>query len=273
MDGPTDPSTDLPADLNEGILKQSDGVARILAQLYDWEHDGFDEDVALYRAFARRTGGPVLEIACGSGRVMLGIAEEGLPVVGIDSSAVMLHRAKARLERAGLAADLVAGDITLDLPSGPFGLILAPLDGFGLVPNTELQIALLRRVAGLLSSNGRFVFDLVALGALEGQPQGIPVLQHAGFSEELDAQATKWIVRRVSTSSQTIELSCLYDVTWSDGVLRRYEELVALRFFSRFEIGLLLAAGGLKLEAVYGDYGLGPYTDTSERLIGVAARI
>ena len=61
-------------------------VRSALARYYDWEHADYDIDVPLYLDFARRTGGPILELACGSGRLMGPLLELGEEVVGLDSS-------------------------------------------------------------------------------------------------------------------------------------------------------------------------------------------
>lgn len=253
-------------------MAADDPADRILAQLYDWEHDDFREDVALYKAFALRTGGPVLELACGSGRVLEALAEDGLAVAGLDRSGAMLARARARLARFGQRVTLVEGDINRDVPPGDFSLILAPLDGFGLAAQTDMQITLLRRAASALSRGGLLVLDLVSPGFLEGQPQEVPILQRSGYCAEIDAHVAKWVVRRVSAASESIELVCFYDVTSPGHELRRYEHVVRFRFFSRYEIELLLSAGGLTLTAVYGGYELEPFSDTSERLIVIAGR-
>src|SRR5438093_8785643 len=77
-----------------------------LPRLYDWEHDPYVADVAVQVALARRFGGPVLELACGSGRLLAPLANAGLHITGIDSSPEMLARARERLSRLGLNAEL-----------------------------------------------------------------------------------------------------------------------------------------------------------------------
>src|SRR5438093_4178608 len=94
----------------------------LLACLYDWEHDAFQEDVDMYASFARRSGGPVLELACGSGRVLDGVSAQGLEVVGLDRSPAMLRRAERRLARRG--PRLVEGDLADELPDGQFPLVI-----------------------------------------------------------------------------------------------------------------------------------------------------
>src|SRR5947207_602146 len=61
-----------------------------LAPLYDWEHAGFELDGAMYLGLARRSGGPILDAACGTGRVAFRLAASGYDVVGVDSSTGML---------------------------------------------------------------------------------------------------------------------------------------------------------------------------------------
>jgi len=65
--------------------------ARLLAQLYDWEHDRYLADVEVHLALAARFGGPVLELACGSGRLLAPVAQAGFRATGVDSSSAMLE--------------------------------------------------------------------------------------------------------------------------------------------------------------------------------------
>src|SRR5437773_1229256 len=69
------------------------------ARLYDWEHDGYVLDIPVHLGFARRFGGPVLELACGSGRILGPLAQAGFACAGVDSSSAMLGRARQRLQR------------------------------------------------------------------------------------------------------------------------------------------------------------------------------
>ena len=71
-------------------------------------------------------------------------------------------------------------------------------------------------------------------------------------------------------STQELELRCFYDVVRSGGALVRLHETVRLRYFCRYEVELLLAAAGLEIEGIFGDYNLGPLRDESERMIVLA---
>jgi SAM-dependent methyltransferase len=265
--------------VSEGQTSAADSKSwsreRLLARLYDWEHDSFQADVDFYVQLARRTGGPVLELACGSGRVLSGIGREGLSVVGVDRSEAMLERARTRLEGARNAATLVAADLHANLdgrvPDGPFPLILLALDAFGLVPEPGRQLKLLRALRRRLAEDGLLVLDLVHVAPLFDEPQDVLVFQQAGDDPETGSQVMKWMVRRLHPATQTLELLSIHDLSWPDGKTRRLTESLALRYFSRFEVEHLLAAAGLEVEAIYGDYELSDFADDSPRLLIMAS--
>ncbi|HSC28646.1 MAG TPA: methyltransferase domain-containing protein, partial [Vicinamibacterales bacterium] len=85
------------------------------APFYDWENARTlaRRDVAFWQRLAGVQEGPVLELGCGTGRILVPVAKTGASLVGIDRSAPMLARARTRLRRAGLAGRtrLVRGDI------------------------------------------------------------------------------------------------------------------------------------------------------------------
>jgi SAM-dependent methyltransferase len=247
------------------------GPAGLLAQLYDWEHDAFSADVELYTSLAQRTGGPILEPACGSGRVLESLARRGLHVVGFDSSPEMLTRARGRLDGLERASVSLA-NLADPLPPGPFRLVILALDAFGLVEETGAQIELLRRIHDAMANDALLVLDLVHAAPLFEEPQGIPVLQQSGVDREIEARVTKWMVRRLLPSTQHLVLDCFYDLAWEDGSFTRLEETVRLRYFSRYEIELLLAAAELDVESISGDYGAEPFHDESPRMIVLAGR-
>ncbi len=241
-----------------------------LARLYDWEHDEFQADAELYVQLARRTGGPVLDLACGSGRILAPLTLAGFEVVGVDRSAAMLERARIRLGASANRACLTHGDMLKRLPDREFPLVLLALDAFGFATDTEQQLALLRAVRRCLPANGLIALDLVRVAPLFDEVQGVPVLQRAGVEPESGANVVKWMVRTLHPAIQQLELLSLYDLTWPNGETRRLMETVQLRYYSRYELEHLLRRVGLAVEAVYGDYDLGELEDASPRLIVLA---
>jgi ubiquinone/menaquinone biosynthesis C-methylase UbiE len=136
------------------------------APFYDWENARTfgRRDVPFWRRFALGRGGRVLELGCGTGRVLMPLARAGVPIVGIDRSAPMLDRARRRLRRmrAARAAALVRGDIrTLPFGGDAFDVVIAPYGILQSLTRDADLAAALRSIAGVLRAGGAFGLDLV----------------------------------------------------------------------------------------------------------------
>ena len=137
------------------------------APFYDWENAQTvgRRDVAFWTRMASAAKGPVLELGCGTGRIAMPVAKAGATVVGIDRSAPMLDRARARARRArmGSRVQLVRGDIRhLPFPDRTFPLVMAP---YGILQSllAERDLArTLEAVARVLTRKGTFGLELVA---------------------------------------------------------------------------------------------------------------
>jgi SAM-dependent methyltransferase len=143
------------------------------AAYYDWENRQTvgRRDIAFWSDFASRASSGrarhrrVLELGCGTGRVAIPLAKTGVRVVGIDRSASMLARARARVQRARLAAgvQLVRGDIRhLPFPDKTFPLVMAPYGILQSLLDEDLLRATLADVNRVLSRSGTFGLELVA---------------------------------------------------------------------------------------------------------------
>ncbi|HEY2730591.1 MAG TPA: class I SAM-dependent methyltransferase [Polyangia bacterium] len=138
------------------------------ATLYDWEYRRRREDLGFYRMLADERGGPVLDLGCGTGRLMVPLLRDGHVVVGIDHAPAMLARAGERVARLPLSgrrrALLVRGDLRrLAVEAAPrFALAIVAFHGIQhLVTDAEL-LGLLRRVRAALIPGGWLAFDLFA---------------------------------------------------------------------------------------------------------------
>jgi SAM-dependent methyltransferase len=137
------------------------------AAFYDWENARTvgRRDVAFWRGLARRTGGRVLELGCGTGRVLVPLARAGVPIVGVDRSTPMLARGRQKLRRLRTPVDarLVRGDIR-DLPfaSGEaFTLVMAPYGILQSLLRDRDLARTLEAVHRVLEPCGLFGIDLV----------------------------------------------------------------------------------------------------------------
>ena len=137
------------------------------APFYDWENAQTvgRRDVPFWTRLASAARGPVLELGCGTGRIAMPVAKAGATVVGIDRSAPMLDRARARVKRARLGSRvrLVRGDIRhLPFPDRTFPLVMAP---YGILQSLLVERDLTRTleaVTRVLTRKGTFGLELVA---------------------------------------------------------------------------------------------------------------
>jgi len=136
-----------------------------IARLYDPWSRSVVEDVAFYVDEAARSGGPVLELGVGTGRIAIPIAAEGTQVIGIDLSEGMLAVARERAELAAVSVDLRQGDLRDPPVQGVFPLIVIPFRTLLHMETDADRRAALRTVARLLAPGGRFVFDVFTPGA------------------------------------------------------------------------------------------------------------
>jgi SAM-dependent methyltransferase len=131
-----------------------------LGRRYDAWCRSVTEDIPFYVELALAAGGQVLEVGVGSGRVAVPTALAGVPVVGVDSSAVMLHLARQRAAPHDVSLQLVQADMR-DLPDlGRFALVTVPFRAFLHLRDDAERLAVLRALHARLQPGGTLAFDV-----------------------------------------------------------------------------------------------------------------
>jgi SAM-dependent methyltransferase len=238
-----------------------------IADLYDSVIPYRDRpDVDFFVEAAVQASGPVLEIGCGTGRVLVPIARAGVDIVGLDLSPHMLAVCRQRLQRESAAvqskARLVQADMRdFDL-SRTFRLITLPFRPFQHLVSVGDQRSCLDTIRRHLDENGRLILDLFnpSLDALASRREG----QEIGEEPESSTADGRRIVRRHKIVAhdrfnQINHVEILYYITHPDG---REEHLVhsfAMRYLFRFEAEHLLARCGFEVEQLYADFDKNPY--------------
>jgi len=135
-----------------------------IATIYDPWSRSVTEDVDFYVDQALASGGPVVELAVGTGRIAVHIAEAGIRVIGVDSSTEMLAVARAAAESAGVAGlvDLRVGDLRDPPVSERVPLAICPFRSLLHMEMEGEKLRALRAARELLEPEGRFVFDVFA---------------------------------------------------------------------------------------------------------------
>ena len=247
---------------------------RDIAELYDLEHASFDADIELLLNFADAVGDPILELGCGSGRVLVPLAEAGFTVVGLDSSRPMLDRAEEAIAAAGVAdrVTLVEGDMRASdqAPGGPFGLVIFSLNSLMHLTTVSDQRRALASARRALDPRGQLVID--SMNPSPDQLRHLMDGPHLEGSWRLadGSSVDKWSHRRLSPATQIIDTLLWYDRTAPDGTFTRLRSEFLLRYVHAAELGLMLELAGFTDPMYYGSYDLDPYENESDRLLVTA---
>jgi SAM-dependent methyltransferase len=247
-----------------------------LAQLYDVFP--FDGDLPLYRDLANQQGPRVLEVACGSGRVLVPLVRAGLNVVGIDVSPHMLALARAKLEASDLSgtAALIQADMrTFDLDQRDFDLALVAVKSFAYLTEAEDQLLCLESIFAHLRPGGLLAIDL-----LHPLPDWTAAQRGSMRDDLLHHVADQGITLSriesvVSTdlARQVRVIRSVYETVDDTGRVldKRFVEW-PYRWVHRFEAEHLLHRVGFQVEAVYGGYRREPFTSESVAMVFLARK-
>ena len=220
------------------------------ADRYDEWSAEMTEDVPFYVELARETDGALVELAVGSGRVAIPVAEAtGRAVLGIDTSPAMLAQARERAAAAGVELELREGDVRdLELDQ-PAGLVYCPFRGLLHLPTWGDRRRVFERVAASLRPGGRFAwnafaFDHAIAARLDGGHQDTPVphsLNYAVGENRIDI---------------TLEGGGISSLWWA----------------TKNEWLGLIDVAGLEVEALYGGFDRRPFDDESREYVWVTRR-
>jgi SAM-dependent methyltransferase len=241
------------------------------ARFYDWEWDAFDADLGWYLELARHNGSPVLEIACGTGRVDLPLARAGFEVVGLDLSEPMLALARRKTEsepeNVKDAVSFIQADMRHFQLGRTFPCVFVPNGSFFHLRNSD---ALRECVACLFShtqSGGVLTIDLVAPHRMANQEVGNLRLVGKGVNP-LTGLMTEEYNRKleIDTDRQVVRVEHVY-IEQDQSEKKRYEFIQDYRWIQEEEGRCLLSEGGFIEIKTFGDYNASPFSESSPRLI------
>jgi SAM-dependent methyltransferase len=227
-----------------------------IAELYDPWSRSVTEDVGFYVAESRKSGGRVVELGVGTGRIAIPIAEKGKRVTGVDSSREMLAACGRRAEAAGVAEllDLRLGDLRHPPLHEQVPLVICPFRSYlHLADDGERAEALAAARAALLPG-GRLIFDV-----FEPKPDDIAETHGRWLEREPDIyERAHW-----DEDARTLTLS----VRGPEGAAT-----MSLAWISQDEWQELLEEAGFEVEACFGWFDRSPYRG-GEDMIFVARRV
>lgn len=234
-------------------------------------------DVDFYLDCATRFGDPVLELGCGTGRILLRLAEAGHRVCGLDLSPHMLARCREKLRQLPGEIEhrvrLIPGDMTAFDLDEQFSLIIIPFRPFQHLLATDDQLACLKAAKRHLAPEGRLIFDFFQTDARRMHDPFF--LQERPVPGEVtlpDGRIVRVRERTVAfhRAIQCNDVELIYYVTHPDGRVERLPNPFRIRYFFRYEVQHLLARAGFQVSELFGDFTRAPLRDDSPEMIFIA---
>jgi SAM-dependent methyltransferase len=236
------------------VARQAQGLR---AELYEWECRHVlgrtDQDVSFWLEMTRAAGGPVLELACGTGRVTLPLAAAGVEVVGLDVDPAMLMFAR----RAPFPLPLfIAADMRRFALARRFAAVIVPYNSFQLLTDTTDAALCLELAAEHLAPNGVLgleVTDFQAGAVLAevghevistGTLNGVQLTLSGSLVHDFDRRITEYHRRFTAPEWQT-------------------DDIVTIRSYGQKELGAVLAGAGFTADRWWPE---GPMTRVVARL-------
>ncbi len=220
-------------------------------QEYDALAIGHDaEEEASFYASCVPPGGTALELACGTGRLTLPLAERGLSITGLDNSQAMLEAAQVKAAAHGLRPEFVFGDMREFAFDAPFDLIFLPNNSLGhLHTLTEIQ-SCFASVLRHLSPQGRFVVEMFSpsLPLLLREPNTHYPMTEYRRSDGRIVSVTETVF--YDAAAQVLHAFWHFQADGEAADVRPLD----LRIFFPQELDALLTLSGFMIEAKYGGF-------------------
>lgn len=242
------------------------------ASIYDKVYAGLKADIDFWQTFTREqvgSTGQALELACGTLRVMLPVAEAGVNVTGLDESPFMLALAQKKLDAAPPEVreriTLQAGDMRAFELGRTFELIYVPFNTFGILATLQDQLATLAAVKKHLTPNGVFALDVFFpdVTRLHGAELGRWQLEmDESFPD--GSRVHRDNVREVDTRRQLIAVQWRNKEYFDQILVREWLTELTLSYFFPRELENLLARAGFEIVHYWGNYHRQNFWDMDE---------
>jgi SAM-dependent methyltransferase len=250
-----------------------------VAELYD-HIPGYTgrPDQGFYLDYARSTAGVILELGCGTGRLLIPIAAAGYEIAGLDLSEHMLAKCREKLlsqpEEVQARVRIVQGDMTCFDLGSTYGLITVPFRAFQHLISLDEQIACLRCANRHLTMGGKLILDLFQVD-LHYLTDPANTEEREDLWVEIPGGRTLRRTHRLAAlhrAEQVNDVEMIHYITYPDGHTERLVQAFPFRYFFRYEVGHLLARCGFRVADLFGNFDRSPLQDDSPEMIFVAEK-
>ena len=245
--------------------------------LYDWEYRRRRDDIRFYTTLADERGGPILDLGCGTGRLLVPLLRAGHTVVAVDRAAAMLSRAAARVRRLAAPlrqrALLLRGDFAALGFAPRFAFAVAAFHAVQELGTDDALLACFRGVAGALEPGGWFAFDTFAPDA--GFQERDPRLRWARTRFRHPASGERLVYSETHRRrGEILAMTFHYQPVDGRGRPQGPERRISLqhRLLAPAKVAALLEEAGLTLIASWGGWDGQPLGADTEQHVYLARR-
>jgi SAM-dependent methyltransferase len=240
--------------------------------LYDLIVGGIPYGLDFYVALAREAQNPVLDIACGTGRILLPCLQAGVDIEGLDLFEPMLKTLRAKAAALGLSPRLHYADMSNFSVPRRFGLVMIPFNAFIHNMTQEDQIRCLQLCREHLLPGGLLAFDTF-FPALEyvSTPEKSRVLEGEMPHPETGLPMRMYDTRTIDRVAQTQHSLNELELLAADGSIATvYRSECSSRYFYKHEMELLLRIAGFARWEISGEFDRRQLTRDTDAMIVMA---
>ena len=256
----------------QGFMSEYD----TFAHFYDLEYQRFTDDLDFYRQLADDAGSPILELACGTGRVLLHLARSGHTVTVLDISRPMLAIARDRLSaeppEVQARVTIVEQDMRRFRLGGRFRLAILAINSFMHLMTTRDQERALKCIRRHLVDDGLLVIDVFNPELALYDSAGRSFFERSMDDTATGGTVTKLVSSHIDRQRRVNHITFYYDEMNAGQQQVRHTAAISQHYLYHTEMTGLLARCGFAVEQVYGGFGSAAWTPDSQRMIFVARR-
>lgn len=253
------------------------------ARFYDLDpRDFLKADIPFYLRCAANIGGPILELACGTGRITIPLAEAGHDVWGLEYSETMLEQFENKM--TGLPKEtadkihLVHGDMSHFQLDREFPLVILPCRSFQLLYEEDKENTCLKCIYSHLAGNGLFIIDIgnfIPNKEKEGEwVSGEEFFDWENSDPKTGDKIQRTHIRKeIDTARQIIYVQKTFRITKPDGTIEKVVKRSPFKYFFENQVRNLLVANGLKIIEEMGYYDGRPISEKNSEFFFVCRKI
>ena len=229
-----------------------------LAELYDLIYSG-DFDIEFYEDEAKKLKGPVLEIGCGTGRVLLELLKKGIDIEGLDISKEMLKILKSKAKLLGLKPKVYKADMRKFSLKKKYSMIIVPYRSFLHLSTDKDRVAALKNMYNHLKKGGKLIIHVYNPSDEELEPaEDFKPIDLDNFDLDGEKFTAFWFMRYSKIGKKAEYLIELHDKT------KKVKEFkMSIYFIGYDKMKKLLGKAGFKNTSAYSDFTLSFFTPGS----------